>query len=80
MQKSETNVVAVIATYRRGAELCRVLEMLDRQTRRLHGVVVVDNAAEVDLKKRMERRAWSMGEAADMTQLIYLPQAANKGC
>ena len=43
---SRHSVVAAIATYRRPAELARLLRSLDQVLTGLHGVVLVDNAAQ----------------------------------
>lgn len=80
MLKGESRVVAVIATYRREAELCRLLAELSRQTVPLHAVVVADNASDAELQMRVGRGAWRMGQTTDNPQLIYLPQVENRGC
>jgi GT2 family glycosyltransferase len=64
-------VVALIATYRRFDELKRCLDCLVAQTRSLSAVVVVDNAAEDDIKALVESRG---------VRFCYLPLPGNQGC
>lgn len=64
-------VAVLIATYRRFDELKRCLDCLERQTRPPDRVVVIDNAAENDIKALVE----SYGE-----YFQYLPLTENKGC
>ncbi len=40
------NVVATIATYRRPAEIARLLAALEKSTVAVHGRVIVDNAGD----------------------------------
>jgi GT2 family glycosyltransferase len=69
-------VVAVVATYRRGDALCRLLEKLNLQTLPLLGIVVVDNAAEALVEQMVAK-----GNAAKIgPEMIYRAMPENRGC
>ncbi len=51
------STVAVIATYRRPAELSRLIASLEKSALTLHGIVVVDNAGDAATREIVERCA-----------------------
>lgn len=66
----------MIATYRREAELRRLLRELQGQTQPLAGVVVADNAAEEELQRLIANRQSPISSF----QAVYLPVPGNPGC
>ncbi len=68
---SPARVVAVTATYRRAAELRRLLDSLAASTLPLHAIVIVDNAGEEEIRALA---------AASATPAEYLRPGANLGC
>jgi GT2 family glycosyltransferase len=68
---TKKHLVVLIATYRRRNELKRCLDCLERQTHPPDQVVVLDNAAEADIKTLVE----SFG-----ARFHYLPLPVNLGC
>lgn len=64
-------VVAVIATYRRPAELGRLLASLEKSTIRFHAVVVTDNASDLETQRVVDR--------CSLPYRLVVP-GANLGC
>jgi len=85
-------VVAVIPSYQRLPELFRLLLSLENQTRRPDLVVVVDNAADIEVERSLEHGAWRGQSEYPITtservrhapcnmQVSYLPLLGNPGC
>lgn len=70
---ASTNTTAVIVTYNRSAKLMKVLDALERQSRPLNIILIVDNASTDDTRELVEARA------AEMSAIRYLRLPKNVG-